>query len=50
MGDIIILCVIGVAVIICIFGLAVTHLQEKKMKAKSAYYSAIGEWLHGRRW
>lgn len=49
MSDMIILCVVGVAVIICVIGLAVTHFQEKKMKKKSAYYSAVGEWLHGKR-
>jgi len=49
MSDVIILCMIGVAVIICIVGLSIIHFQEKKTKTKSAYYSAVGEWLHGKR-
>ena len=49
MSDVIILCVMGIAAIICIVGLAVIHFQEKKMKTKPTYYSAVGAWLHGKR-
>lgn len=48
-SDMICLCVIGVVVVVCIIGLIVTTFKEKKMKTKPAYYSAVGEWLHGKR-
>jgi len=45
----IILCMIGIAAVACIIGLIVITFKEKKMKKKPAYYSAVGEWLHGKR-
>lgn len=47
--DIIILCVLGAAEIVCIIGYIVTTFKEKKMKTKPTYYSAVGNWLCGRR-
>jgi hypothetical protein len=49
MSDMIILCVIGIGAVACIIGLIVITFKEKKMKTKSTYYSAVGEWLHGKR-
>ena len=46
---IIILCALGTAAIACIVGLIVISVREKKMKKKPTYYSAIGNWLCGRR-
>ena len=50
---IIILCVLGAAEIVCIIGLIVTNSREKKIEKetgkKPTYYSAIGNWLCGRR-
>lgn len=46
---IIILSVLGTAAIVCIIGLIVITFREKKMKKKPAYYSAVGDWLCGRR-
>lgn len=48
-ADIIMLCIFGVVEIILIISLIVTHFQEKKMKEKPRYYSAVGDWLCGRR-
>ena len=46
---IIILFALGAAEIVCIIGLIVITFREKKMKKKPTYYSAIGNWLSGRR-
>lgn len=49
----IILCVLGAAEVACIIGLIVTHVREKRIERetgkKITYYSAIGDWLCGRR-
>ena len=48
---VILLCVFGIAEVGCIVGLIRIHFREKKMKKKPTYYSAIGDWLCGkRRW
>lgn len=41
--------VLVVAAVACIVGLIVIHFREKKMKRKPTYYSAVGNWLCGRR-
>ncbi|MBR2556448.1 MAG: hypothetical protein IKE94_16495 [Aeriscardovia sp.] len=46
---IIILCILGAAAVACIIGLIVITVKEKKMKQKPTYYSAVGNWLNGRR-
>lgn len=46
---IITLCVLGTAAVACIIGLIVIHYREKKMKEKPTYYSAVGNWLRGKR-
>ena len=50
---IIILCVLGMAAIVCIIGLIVINFKEKKIEKKTGkkpiYYSAVGDWLCGRR-
>ena len=46
---IIILCALGTVAIVCIIGLIVIAFREKKMKKKPTYYSAVGDWLYGRR-
>ena len=46
---VIILSVSGVAEIVCIIGLIIIHFREKKMKKKPTHYSAVGNWLCGRR-
>ena len=46
---IIILSVLGAAAVACIIGLIVISVREKKMKEKPTYYSAVGDWLSGRR-
>lgn len=46
---IITLSVLGTAALACIIGLIVIHYREKKMKEKPTYYSAVGNWLSGRR-
>lgn len=46
---VVILCVFGVAEVCCIVGLIVIHFREKKMKRKPTYYSAVGNWLSGKR-
>ena len=43
------LCVLGAAAVACIIGLIVIHVREKKMKEKPTYYSAVGNWLSGKR-
>lgn len=43
------LCVLGTAAVACIIGLIVTTFREKKMKKKPTYYSAVGNWLSGKR-
>ena len=43
------ICAFGIAEICCIIGLIVIHFREKKIKKKPTYYSAIGNWLCGRR-
>ena len=50
MSEIIItLSVLGTAAVACIIGLIVIHYREKKMKKKPVYYSAVGDWLSGKR-
>lgn len=46
---IITICVLGTAAVACIIGLIVITVREKKMKEKPTYYSAVGNWLCGRR-
>lgn len=46
---IITLCVLGAAAVACIIELVVITFREKKMKKKPTYYSAVGNWLNGRR-
>ncbi len=46
---IIILCVLGTVAVACIIGIIVITFKEKKMKKKPTYYSAVGNWLCGRR-
>ena len=46
---IITLSVLGTAAIACIIGLIIINVREKKMKEKPTYYSAVGNWLNGRR-
>ena len=50
---IIILCALGTAAIVCIIGLVVINSREKKIEKKTGkkptYYSAVGDWLCGRR-
>lgn len=46
---IITLCVLGTAAVACIIGLIVIHYREKRMKEKPTYYSAVGNWLGGKR-
>ena len=41
--------VLGTAAVACIIGLIVITVREKKMKEKPTYYSAVGDWLCGRR-
>jgi len=51
--DVIILCVLGLAEVVCIIGLIVIHFREKKIEKetgkKPTYYSAVGNWLCGKR-
>lgn len=46
---IITLCVLGAGAVACIIGLIVITIREKKMKEKPTYYSAVGNWLSGKR-
>lgn len=46
---IITICVLGAAAVACIIGLVVITFREKKMKKKPTYYSAVGNWLSGKR-
>ena len=46
---IIILSVLGTAAVVCIIGLIVINSMEKKMKKKPIYYSAVGNWLCGKK-
>lgn len=46
---IIIFSIFGAAAVACIIGLIVISFREKKMKKKTTYYSAVGNWLSGRR-
>lgn len=45
--------VFGVVEVACIIGLIVTHFREKKIEKetgkKPTHYSAVGNWLCGRR-
>ena len=43
------LSVLGAAAVACIIGLIVIYFKEKKMKEKPTYYSAVGNWLSGKR-
>lgn len=49
----VILCVLGAAEVACIIGLIIVHCREKRIEKetgrKITYYSAIGDWLCGRR-
>ena len=47
--NIFILSVLGAAAVACIIGLIVINFREKKMKKKPTYYSAVGNWLSGKR-
>ncbi len=50
MSEIIItLCILGAAAVACIIGLIVITFREKKTKKKLTYYSAVGDWLSGKR-
>lgn len=46
-------CALGTVEIVCIIALIVIHFREKKMKKKTGekptYYSAVGDWLCGKR-
>lgn len=46
---IITLSVLGAAAVACVIGLVVITFKEKKMKKKPTYYSAVGNWLSGKR-
>lgn len=46
---IITLIVLGAAAVACIIGLVAISFKEKKTKEKPIYYSAVGNWLSGRR-
>lgn len=46
---IITICVLGAAALACIIGFIVITFREKKMKEKPTYYSAVGDWLNGKR-
>lgn len=46
---IITICILGAAAVACIIGLIVITVKEKKMKEKPTYYSAVGNWLSGKR-
>lgn len=46
---IITLCVLGMVAVAYIIWLIVIHYREKKMKEKPTYYSAVGNWLSGKR-
>jgi hypothetical protein len=46
---IITLIILGAADVACIIGLIVITVREKKMKKKLTYYSAVGDWLSGKR-
>ena len=41
--------ILGAAAVACIIGLIVINVREKKMKEKPIYYSAVGNWLSGKR-
>ena len=50
---IITICVLGSAAVACVIGLIVITFKEKKIEKKTGekptYYSAVGNWLSGRR-
>lgn len=46
---IITICVLGTVAVACVIGLIVIAVKEKKMKKKPIYYSAVGNWLSGKR-
>lgn len=48
-ADIVFLCVFGGIEVVLVILLVITHLREKKMKHKPHYYSAVGNWLSGKR-
>lgn len=41
--------VLVAAAVACIIGIIVITVREKKMKRKPTYYSAVGNWLSGKR-
>ena len=43
------LCVLVAAAVACIIGLIVIAFREKKMTEKPTHYSAVGNWLSGKR-
>lgn len=47
------LVILGAVAIACIVGLIVIHFREKKIERetgkKPTYYSAVGDWLSGKR-
>ena len=46
---IITLIILESAAVACVIGLIVISFREKKMKEKPIYYSAVGNWLSGKR-
>ena len=50
---IITVCVLGAVEVACIIALIVIHFREKKIERetckKPTYYSAVGNWLSGKR-
>lgn len=46
---IITLIILSSAAVACIIGLIIITVKEKKMKEKPTYYSAVGNWLSGKR-
>ena len=53
MQMIITICILGAAAVACVIGLIVVHFQEKEIEKrtgeKPTHYSAVGNWLCGRR-
>lgn len=48
-ADIVCLCVLGGIAIILAIALVVMYFRDKKRKDKPIYYSAVGNWLSGKR-
>lgn len=47
--DLVLLCVLGGIGVILVISLVVIHFREKRRKDKPIYYSAVGNWLSGKR-